>query len=126
MSSTLKPVLQPGARKIVLSLQKKFKSQTSAMEVLIEKDEERTMTQVRAGIKAERKQYVSVRPSTTSVQNNPATVPANATQLIDVNKFVEQQRGKLGVLSQCGCNTSLLNAYTECRLCSKFCFPDFR
>ena len=26
----------------------------------------------------------------------------------------------------CGCNTSLLNAYTECRLCGKFCFPDFR
>ena len=109
----------------MLSLQKKFKSQTSAMEVLIEKDEERTMAQVRAGIKAERKQYVSVRPSTTTVQNHPAT-PANATQLIDVNKFVEQQRGKLGVLSQCGCNTSLLNAYTECRLCGKFCFPDFR
>ena len=116
---------QGGARKIVLSLQKKFKSQTSAMEVLIEKDEEKTMAQIRAGIKAERKQYVSVRPSTTSVQNNPST-PANATQLIDVNKFVEQQRGKLGILAQCGCNTSLLNAYTECRLCSKFCFPDFR
>ena len=37
---------QPGSRKIVLSLQKKFKSQTSAMEVMIEKDEERTMAQV--------------------------------------------------------------------------------
>ena len=36
------------------------------------------------------------------------------------------QRGKLGILAQCGCNTSLLNAYNECRLCSKFCFPDFR
>ena len=116
---------QPGGRKIVLSLQKKFKSQTSAMEISIDKDEEKTMAQIRAGIKAERKQYVSVRPSTTTVMNNPST-PANATQLIDVNKFVEQQRGKLGILAQCGCNTSLLNAYTECRLCSKFCFPDFR
>jgi len=116
----------PNQRKIVLSLQKKFKSQTSAMEVLIDKDEDKTISQIRAGIKAERKQYISVRPSTTAVQNNPTTVPANATQLIDVNKFIDQQRGKLGILAQCGCNTSLLNAYNECRLCSKFCFPDFR
>jgi hypothetical protein len=40
--------------------------------------------------------------------------------------FALFQRGKLGILAQCGCNTSLLNAYNECRLCSKFCFPDFR
>ena len=81
----------PNQRKIVLSLQKKFKSQTSAMEVLIDKDEDKTIAQIRAGIKAERKQYISVRPSTTAVQNNPTTVPANATQLIDVNKFIDQQ-----------------------------------
>ena len=81
----------PNQRKIVLSLQKKFKSQTSAMEVLIDKDEDKTIAQIRAGIKAERKQYISVRPSTTAVQNNPSAVPANATQLIDVNKFIDQQ-----------------------------------
>ena len=81
----------PNQRKIVLSLQKKFKSLTSAMEVLIDKDEDKTIAQIRAGIKAERKQYISVRPSTTAVQNNPTTVPANATQLIDVNKFIDQQ-----------------------------------
>jgi len=59
--------------------------------VLIDKDEDKTIAQIRAGIKAERKQYISVRPSTTAVQNNPTTVPANATQLIDVNKFIDQQ-----------------------------------
>ena len=85
----------PNQRKIVLSLQKKFKSQTSAMEVLIDKDEDKTIAQIRAGIKAERKQYISVRPSTTAVQNNPTTVPANATQLIDVNKFIDQQVGEI-------------------------------
>ena len=45
------------------------------------------MAQVRAGIKAERKQYVSVRPSNLTVQNNPAT-PANATQVWSLTQSV--------------------------------------
>ena len=49
-----------------------------------------------------------------------------SSQLVDVNKFIDKQKGKLSTLAQCGCNTHLLSAYTECRLCSKFCFPDFR
>ena len=51
---------------------------------------------------------------------------SNASQLVDVNKFIDKQKGKLSILAQCGCNTHLLSSYTECRLCSKFCFPDFR
>ena len=52
--------------------------------------------------------------------------PNNSSQLVDVNKFIDKQKGKLSTLAQCGCNTQLLSAYTECRLCGKFCFPDFR
>jgi len=53
--------------------------------------------------------------------------PSNqSSQLVDVNKFIDKQKGKMSTLAQCGCNTHLLSAYTECRLCSKFCFPDFR
>ena len=51
---------------------------------------------------------------------------SQSSQLVDVNKFIDKQKGKLSTLAQCGCNTHLLSAYTECRLCSKFCFPDFR
>ena len=52
--------------------------------------------------------------------------PNNSSQLVDVNKFIDKQKGKLSTLAMCGCNTQLLSAYTECRLCGKFCFPDFR
>ena len=106
----------PNQRKIVLSLQKKFKSQTSAMEVLIDKDEDKTIAQIRAGIKAERKQYISVRPSTTAVQNNPTTVPANATQLIDVNKFIDQQVGEIN----CNMVSYLNEKLSEVFFCETF------
>ncbi len=39
---------------------------------------------------------------------------------------MDKQKGKLTILAQTGCNTTLLNFYTECKLCSKFSFPDFR
>ena len=62
----------------------------------------------------------------TTTTSTPPASGSNASQLVDVNKFIDKQKGKLSILAQCGCNTHLLNSYTECRLCSKFCFPDFR
>ena len=62
----------------------------------------------------------------TITTTTPPPSSSNASQLVDVNKFIDKQKGKLSILAQCGCNTHLLSSYTECRLCSKFCFPDFR
>ncbi len=108
-------------RKIVLSLTKKFVSPSSGLEIALEKDEERTLSQLRASVRNNRN-FVNVRASSDSM---PAKGSA-ASQLVDVNRFIDKQKGKLGTLAQCGCNTHLLSAYTECRLCGKFCFPDFR
>ena len=60
-----------------------MKSQQNGIELVTRP----AMAQVRAGIKAERKQYVSVRPSNLTVQNNPAT-PANATQVWSLTQSV--------------------------------------
>lgn len=134
----------PSHRKIVLSLAKKFKSSTGALEIPFEKEEEKTLSAIRNGIKSEKKNYVAVRnvrgPGVPVV---PLPPPPNITapmtpggmihtpegyqgNLVELNKFIDKQRGKLGTLSQTGCNTNLLNAYVECKLCSKFSFPDFR
>lgn len=131
----------PGTKKIVLSLQKKFKSPHSSLEVQLDKDEDKTMAQLRAGVKAERKNLVvqkNAKGGISSAASSLAAAAAGITlpygegsssaaaQLMEVNRFIDRQRGKLGILAQTGCNTSLLNLYTECRLCSKFSFPDFR
>jgi len=115
-------------RKIVLSLQKKFVSSSSGLEIALEKDEERTLNQLRASVRADRQRsFVNIRTKsdggTTILTAQPSS---QSSQLVDVNKFIDKQRGKLSTLAQCGCNTHLLSAYTGCRLCSKFCFPDFR
>ena len=51
-----------GQRKIVLSLQKKFVSSQSGLEIVLEKDEERTLNQLRASVRADRqKNFVNIR-----------------------------------------------------------------
>uniref|UniRef100_A0A0K2TX20 Uncharacterized protein n=1 Tax=Lepeophtheirus salmonis TaxID=72036 RepID=A0A0K2TX20_LEPSM len=120
-----------GVRKIHLSLQRKFKSASSNMEIPLDKDEEKTMLQIRAGVKSERKNYVAVRSSIASISTNNKGLhkiegATSANQLIEVNKFIDRQRGKFSLLAQCGCNTTLLSLYAECRLCTKFSYPDFR
>lgn len=49
-------------RKIILSLQKKFVSSSSGLEISLEKDEERTLNQLRASVRADRqKSFVNIR-----------------------------------------------------------------
>ena len=49
-------------RKIILSLQKKFVSASSGLEIVLEKDEERTLSQLRASVRNERnRSFVNIR-----------------------------------------------------------------
>ena len=45
---------------------------------------------------------------------------------MDVNQFLDKARATLSLYGAAGCNTKLLDYYSECKLCSKFSFPDFR
>lgn len=123
-----------GQRKFLISLRKKLHSKlANGSEVLIDKDVDVTTTAIRSAVKSERKSYVSVRGSRAGPGEVPETPPtitttttaSNSIQL-EVSKFIEKYRGVFSTWAQCGCNVSLLNSYMECRLCSKFCFPDFR
>jgi hypothetical protein len=134
VSSVVTEIQNTGHRKIVLSLRKKFHSQLgNGAEVVIDKDEDVTINAIRNAVKSERKSYVSVRGARAGPNDGPETPPtitttttASTSQQVEINKFVEKQRSRFGLWYQCGCNTTLLNSYMECRLCSKFCFPDFR
>ncbi len=110
--------------KIVLSLAKKFRYANTNLEIVVDRDELKTIDNLRMAAKQERK-YVRGRQKPGEVPQPDAVINVPA-QLAEVNKFIDRHRGKLGVMAQTGCNTTLLNAYTECKLCSKFSFPDFR
>ena len=59
-----------GHRKIVLSLQKKFVSSQSGLEIVLEKDEERTLNQLRASVRADRqKNFVNIRTKSDGGKN---------------------------------------------------------
>ena len=62
MEIKAKVTSQGNQRKIVLSLQKKFVSSQSGLEIVLEKDEERTLNQLRASVRADRqKNFVNIR-----------------------------------------------------------------
>jgi hypothetical protein len=134
LSSNVTEQPNSNQRKIVISLRKKFQSQAnSSAEVLLDKDEDVTVSSLRNAVKSERKTYVAVRGPKAAAAEAPDTPPTLTTTVagsssmqLEINKFIDKQRGRLSTLSKCGCNITLLNSYMECRLCSKFCFPDFR
>ena len=128
LTSNVTELLNSGQRKIVLSLRKKFHSLLgNGAEVMIDKDDEVTISAIRNAVKSDRKSTVAVRGGKGDSEAASTMSPSvTATQQIEINKFIEKLRSRFGLWSECGCNTSLLNFYVECRLCSKFCFPDFR
>ena len=127
VTSNVTEIQNSGQRKIVLSLRKKFHSQLgNGAEVLIDKDDETTINAIRNAVKTDRK-FPNRPAKPDAVDSSPAVTSAlTASQQIEINKFIEKLRSKYSIWTQCGCNTTLLGSYIECRLCSKFCFPDFR
>ena len=58
-------------RKIILSLQKKFVSASSGLEIVLEKDEERTLSQLRASVRNERnRSFVNIRTKVSELKQN--------------------------------------------------------
>ena len=112
--------------KIGLSLNKKFRSAHSNMEIAMDKVESKTIDNLRLGAKQEKRLILQGKNKAGQMVQTQETTTNVSQQVAEMNKFIDRHRGKFGVLAQTGCNTTLLGAYTECRLCSKFSFPDFR
>ena len=93
------------------------------VEVTLQKDVNKTIETLRTKLKQDKKGNVSVKKRYLFLDKIPES---ETGQLVEAGKFLEAASNILQLYGSCGCNTKLLDYYAECRLCSKFSFPDFR
>ena len=109
-------------KKIAIGLDRKIVA-GDGMEVTLQKDVHKTIELLRTKLKQDKKGNVTVRRRHLFLDKLPDN---EAGQLVEAGKFLEAASNILQLYGSCGCNTKLLDYYAECRLCSKFSFPDFR
>merc|ERR1719510_2435310 len=93
------------------------------VEVTLQKDVNKTIETLRTKLKQDKKGNVTVKKKHLFLDKMPENENG---QLMEAGKFLEAASNILQLYGSCGCNTKLLDYYAECRLCSKFSFPDFR
>ena len=109
-------------KKIMIGLDRKIVV-GDGVEVTLQKDVNKTIELLRTKLKQDKKGNVTLKKKYLFLDK----VPENETgQLMEAGKFLEAASNILQLYGSCGCNTKLLDYYAECRLCSKFSFPDFR
>merc|ERR1719510_159502 len=109
-------------KKIAIGLDRKIVA-GEGMEVILQKDVHKTIELLRTKLKQDKKGNVTVRRRHLFLDKLP---DSETGQLVEAGKFLEAASNLLQLYGSCGCNTKLLDYYAECRLCSKFSFPDFR
>merc|ERR1719510_879651 len=109
-------------KKISIGLDRKIVA-GDGMEVILQKDVHKTIELLRTKLKQDKKGNVTVRRRHLFLDKLP---DSETGQLVEAGKFLEAASNVLSLYGASGCNTRLLDYYSECRLCSKFSFPDFR
>ena len=109
-------------KKIAIGLDRKIVA-GEGVEVTLQKDVHKTIEMLRTKLKQDKKGNVTVRRRHLFLDKLPDN---ESGQLVEAGKFLEAASNILQLYGSCGCNTKLLDYYAECRLCSKFSFPDFR
>ena len=112
-------------RSINIVLDKKIVPVGGGAEVVIQKEEGKTAEVLKNRLKQEKKGYINIKQRHMFL-DTPVPADSEVGQLIDINKFLDQVSSAFSLYSSAGCNSKLLDYYSECRLCSKFSFPDFR
>merc|ERR1719186_803999 len=113
-------------KKINISLDRKIVASESVGEVVIQKDIYKTIEVLKAKIKQDKKGNVNVKRKHIFMDSFTPLDHQDMGQLVEVGRFLDQASPVLQLYGSSGCNTKLLDYYAECRLCSKFSFPDFR
>ena len=114
------------SKKINVSLDRKVVPSETGGEVIIQKDLHKTTEMLKSRLKQDKKGNVNVKRKHIFMENFSPADHSDAGQLVEVGRFLEQASPVLQLYGSTGCNTKLLDYYAECRLCSKFSFPDFR
>jgi len=113
-------------KKINISLDRKIVASDSNCEAVIQKDVHKTVEVLKSKIKQDKKGNVNVRRKHIFMDSFTPLDHQEMGQLVEVGRFLDQASPVLQLYGSSGCNTKLLDYYAECRLCSKFSFPDFR
>jgi len=117
-------------RRINISLDRKIIPGAGVHEVSIQKELYKTIEAIKSRIKPDKKGHITVRNRYMFLDvqgNNRDPVSGEMPSLsIDINRYLESANSVITLYGASGCNTRLLEYYSECRLCSKFSFPDFR
>eukprot|EP00090_Calanus_glacialis_P025693 TRINITY_DN40276_c0_g1_i2.p1 TRINITY_DN40276_c0_g1~~TRINITY_DN40276_c0_g1_i2.p1 ORF type:complete len:2550 (+),score=803.50 TRINITY_DN40276_c0_g1_i2:1143-7652(+) len=113
-------------KKINIGLDRKIVASESAGEVVIQKDIYKTIEVLKSKIKQDKKGNVNVKRKHIFMDSFTPMDHQDMGQLVEVGRFLDQASPVLQLYGSSGCNTKLLDYYAECRLCSKFSFPDFR
>jgi len=113
-------------KKINISLDRKIVVSDSIGEVPIQKDIYKTIEVLKTKLKQDKKGNVNVKRKHIFMDSFTPLDHQEMGQLVEVGRFLDQASPVLQLYGSSGCNTKLLDYYAECRLCSKFSFPDFR
>ena len=117
-------------RKITVSLDRKILPTGVTAEVSIQKDICKTIEIIKAKLTPDKRGNIKLLNRYVYLdQPQPETLPDQQAQVetsIDMNRFLDKAKSTLSLYGSAGCNTRLLDYYSECKLCSKFSFPDFR
>ena len=113
-------------RRITVGLDRKVVPGDNVGEVQIQKDVHKTVEVLRSRLKQDKKGNVNVKRKHIFMDAFSPSDHQEHGQLVEVTKFLDLASPVLQLYGSSGCNTRLLDYYAECRLCSKFSFPDFR
>ena len=114
-------------RRIVVNLERKVMcGEGGGGEVTIQRDVNKTLEVLKSRLKQDKKGNVSVKRKQIFMEAFGEQQGGDGGQLVEVSRFLDLASPVLQLYGSSGCNTKLLDYYAECRLCSKFSFPDFR
>ena len=110
-------------KKITIGLDRKIVGVETNIEVTIQKDVAKTIELLKQKLKQDKRGNVTLRKKHIFTDSPAADAEG---MMLEIGKFLESANNVLQLYGSTGCNTKLLDYYAECRLCSKFSFPDFR
>jgi len=117
------------SKKINISLDRKIVPNDGKGEVVITKDIHKNVEVLKQRLRQDKKGNVCIKRKHLFMPDNSVYQQQDQEQqgqLMEVSRFLEAATPVLQLYGSSGCNTKLLDYYSECRLCSKFSFPDFK
>ena len=117
-------------RRISVSLDRKIIPTRGTAEISIQKDVYKTIESIKSKLTPDKRGNIKLMNRYVYLDHvQPEILPGQPTTVgttINMNRFLERAKTTLSIYGSTGCNTNLLEYYSNCKLCEKFSYPDFR